>query len=176
MSPDIRVDSVRKLSDALNQGGSHKLDYEQVLSTKLFLVVTQCCDIEKNRRILVAETRPASSLRLDKLLEDERDAFERNLPGVSDMPEEDRSAGGSIRGVYVGYFYLAPHEGLVEEPQVASFELIKGIRRSELQYEYKVAELSVEQRHRLRDRLAACFGRVPDEDQRELRDVGLISD
>lgn len=142
-----------------------------VFDTTYFMVVSQCCEIEKeHQQVLLAQVVDASAVDTSALSREQRDAFHSNALGVelpTTAPTQvvvDDGPARPLQLVFPNYFFLpSPGEG---HPRagIANFALLRSVKGDEARKFTKIAELTIDGRRRLRRKLGMYFCRVPDVD------------
>lgn len=172
--PDVQIRRVRELAEATSaDGNDSNINLEAKIKSDHFVILSQCCDIERDSRVLIAQTLPERAIRWEELGEVRAEAFKQNELGVNLDSESGKqrvwtSADGfqtsETEWVLPGRFFLEPCPGVFEEGRVVAFAMSRGIRQADLAELEKVAELNLESRARLRRRLGIWLSRVPEED------------
>lgn len=167
VGPEIQTKPVQQLEQ-----GEHDFRLNYKIRQGHYLVLSQCCDTQ-DRRILLAPLISANTIPWSSLSEEETTAFKINslviTPGEGGGQANthlDSSTDPSSRPKLIlpGYFFLQPCPGYFADPQVVHFAMMRGIRKPDRELLDKAAEMTLESRAALRQRIAFFFGRIPEED------------
>lgn len=175
VGPSMRVVPVAEVAAAISQQQDYELTSKLKLKiqTEFYVVLSQCCDVERDDPIIVAPLVSGKSIPWTRLSDEDRVALRSNGYGsrsedVGDGVVIGRSPDGTFMDrrklVLPGSFYFAPLNGHFDDERVCNFRMLRAVRREDFLALGKVGELTRDARDRLRQRLAVFFGRVPDED------------